>query len=161
MQKLEQQVSQPDFWSDSEQAQKTIQELNALRDEIAPLAAAQGELDDLQVVIDLAEEEDDAELWAEAKMLVTALQEKVSKLEVAMLFRGRYDQQPAIIAIHPGAGGTASQDWASMLLRMYTRWAERNNFQVQFLYLMPGDEAGIIIAIQQVIGKYAYVYLNA
>ena len=161
MQKLEQQVSQPDFWSDSEQAQKTIQELNALRDEIAPLAAAQGELDDLQVVIDLAEEEDDAELWAEAKMLVTALQEKVSKLEVAMLFRGRYDQQPAIIAIHPGAGGTESQDWASMLLRMYTRWAERKNYQVEVLDLLPGDEAGIKSVTLLVKGKNAYGYLKA
>lgn len=161
LKKLETQVSQPEFWSASERAQQVMQKLNAIREEVEPLAAAQRQLDDLNVTITLAQEEDDAELWAEAEAGIAALQEELSKLEVAVLFRGRYDHNAAIIAIHPGAGGTESQDWASMLLRMYTRWAERKNYQVEVLDLIPGDEAGIKSATLLVKGKNAYGYLKA
>lgn len=159
--KLDLQVSQSDFWSNSEQAQKIMQELNARRDEIGPLEAAQRQLDDLQLTITLAEDEDDDELWAEAAAGITELQKELGKLELAVIFRGRYDHNSAIIAIHPGAGGTESQDWAAMLLRMYTRWAERKSYQVEVLDLLPGDEAGIKSATLLVTGKNAYGYLKA
>ncbi|NLZ93903.1 MAG: peptide chain release factor 2 [Firmicutes bacterium] len=160
-QQLEAEVSKADFWQDTEKAQKTIQELNTLRDELTPLIQVRQQLEDLEVTLQLAEEAQDGELWAEAEKSILQLHEAVAKLELAVLFRGPYDQRDAIIAIHPGAGGTESQDWASMLLRMYTRWAERKNYQVEVLDLLPGDEAGIKSATILIKGKNAYGYLKA
>lgn len=126
-----------------------------------PIEAARQKLDDLDVTITLAEEEDDNDLWAEAQESVAGLMAEMEKLELAVLFRGRYDGHNAIISIHPGAGGTESQDWASMLMRMYTRWAERKNYQVEILDLLPGEEAGIKSATLLIKGRNAYGYLKA
>jgi peptide chain release factor 2 len=159
--KLEAVTGQQDFWSDQEKAQKVIQELNSLREDVDPLAEAGHKLDDLNVTITLAEDEDDAELWKEAEALIASLFVAMDKLELAVMFRGRYDDHNAIISIHPGAGGTESQDWAAMLMRMYTRWSERKNYQVEILDLLPGDEAGIKSATLLIKGKNAYGYLKA
>ncbi|MDW7650323.1 MAG: peptide chain release factor 2 [Bacillota bacterium] len=159
--KLEAVTGEPEFWSDQESAQKTIQELSALRDDVNPIEAIREKLADLEVIIALAEEDDDSELWADAEKSVETLRADLDRLELVLLFRGRYDGHSAIVSIHPGAGGTESQDWAAMLLRMYTRWAERKNYQVETLDLLPGDEAGIKSATLLIKGKNAYGYMKA
>jgi peptide chain release factor 2 len=159
--KLEAATGVPEFWSDADNAQKVIQELKGLREDVEPLLSVQEKLDDLDVTIQLAQEEDDSELWRDAQLAVTALLGKMDKLELALLFRGRYDDHNALISIHPGAGGTESQDWASMLMRMYTRWAERKNYQVEILDLLPGDEAGIKSVTLLITGKHVYGYMRA
>jgi peptide chain release factor 2 len=159
--KLEETSGLPDFWSDSEQAQKVMQEMRGLREDVEPIDEVRRKLDDLEVTITLAQEEDDQELWGEAERAVAALAADMGRLELAVLFRGRYDDHNAIISIHPGAGGTESQDWASMLVRMYTRWAERKNYQIEILDLLPGEEAGIKSATLLIKGKNAYGYLKA
>lgn len=151
----------PAFWNDAEQAQAVIQELKRLHEDVDPIARMQEQLADLEVTVTLAEEEEDEVLLAEAQEKVKLLSIKMDQLELAILFRGRYDGHSAIISIHPGAGGTESQDWAAMLVRMYTRWAERRNYQVEIMDLLPGDEAGIKSAALLVRGKNAYGYLKA
>jgi len=161
IEELEKMAAEPQFWSEPEKAQQLMQELKALREESAPLHSAGAALADLDVTVALAEEEDDSTLWQEAEQNAAQLLQDLDSLELALLFRGRYDGHAAILALHPGAGGTESQDWAAMLLRMYTRWAEKKNYQVEILDLLPGDEAGVKSATLLVKGKNAYGYLKA
>ena len=158
---LEKLTADTKFWSEPEKAQQVMLELKTLREETAPLHKLMAALEELGVTIALAEEEDDDALWQEAKQNASLMLQELDRLELALLFRGRYDGHAAIIAIHPGAGGTESQDWAAMLLRMYTRWAENRNYQLEILDLLPGDEAGIKSATLLVKGKNAYGYLKA
>ncbi len=159
--KLEESTGLPSFWDDAEKAQAAIRELKQLREDVDPIAEMEELLSDLEVTITLAEEEKDEALLAEAEEKLVVLAGKMEQLELALLFRGHYDGHSAIISIHPGAGGTESQDWASMLVRMYTRWAERRNYQVEIMDLLPGDEAGVKSATLLVKGKNAYGYLKA
>lgn len=161
LKKLEVQTNHPDFWSNPKQAQDTIKKINQLRDEVEPLEALAQKLDELEILIELAGEENDEQLWEEAEATAGEIKEKLKTVEFNLLFREKYDHHSAIIAIHPGAGGTESQDWASMLLRMYTRWAERKNYRVEVLDLLPGDEAGIKSATLLIKGKNAYGFLKA
>ena len=161
LKKLEAEANHPDFWTDQKQAQNKIKALNELRSEIEPLEELAQKLAELEVLIELATEENDEQLWQEAKTVVEEMQANLKTVEFNFLFREKYDSYSAIIAIHPGAGGTESQDWASMLLRMYTRWAERKNYQVEVLDLLPGDEAGIKSATLLIKGKNAYGFLKA
>jgi peptide chain release factor 2 len=158
---LEKLTAEAKFWTEPEKAQQVMLELKTLREETAPLHKLKAASEDLGVAIVLAEEEDDATLWQEAKQNAALILQELDRLELALLFRGRYDANAAIIAIHPGAGGTESQDWAAMLLRMYSRWAENRNYQLEILDLLPGDEAGIKSATLLVKGKNAYGYLKA
>ena len=112
-------------------------------------------------MIQLGLEEGDESLEEEAKGLLAQLSEMVSSLELEQLLSGPYDANSAILSIHPGAGGTESQDWASMLLRMYTRWAEANGYTVQTLDFLPGDEAGIKSVTLLISGENAYGYLKS
>lgn len=159
--KLEESTGRPSFWEDAEKAHAVIGELKKLREDVDPIAEMEELLADLEITITLAEEEDDKALLAEAEQKVKSLGHRMDGLELMLLFRGHYDGHSAIISIHPGAGGTESQDWASMLVRMYTRWAERRNYQVEIMDLLPGDEAGIKSATLLVKGKNAYGYLKA
>jgi len=111
--------------------------------------------------LELLEEEEDEEAARELKEEVEAISQDLDKLELKLMLGGKHDRNNAILSIHPGAGGTESQDWASMLLRMYQRWAERKGYKVEVLDLLPGDEAGIKSATLLVSGDYAYGYLKA
>jgi len=111
--------------------------------------------------LELLEEEEDEEAARELKEEVEAISQDLDKLELKLMLGGKRDRNNAILSIHPGAGGTESQDWASMLLRMYQRWAERKGYKVEVLDLLPGDEAGIKSATLLVSGDYAYGYLKA
>lgn len=161
LEKMEAQANHPDFWANPKEAQETIKKMNELRDEVEPLDELAQKLDELDVLIELAAEADDEQLWQEARDAAEEIKKQCKKVEFNLLFRDKYDHHSAIIAIHPGAGGTESQDWASMLLRMYTRWAERKNYQVEVLDLLPGEEAGIKSATLLIKGKNAYGYLKA
>ena len=155
---LEQQLSQPEIWGDQERSKQLQQQRSRLESGIASVDALTGLLEDAQTLLDLAREgEEVGEELAEA---VTALARSADSLELATLLSGEHDASNAILEIHPGAGGTESQDWAEMLVRMYTRWCEGRGFKVETLDYQPGDEAGIKSVTLAVTGDNAYGYLQ-
>lgn len=154
-------MAAPDFWDDNEKAQKTIGELNAIKGVVEQFQALSGEYDDLLVLVELEEEESDDGLAAEIAGGITALVKKLEAFELQLLLSQPYDRLNAILELHPGAGGTESQDWAEMLLRMYRRWAEKRDFKVEVLDYLPGDEAGVKSVTLMIKGFNAYGYLKA
>lgn len=153
-------MAQPDFWNNQEQAQGTISEVNVLKSDVDRMKSLQSQYDDLQVMLELAREEADEDLVKEAVQGVKSLRTQMNDFELELLLSERYDKNNAIIELHPGAGGTESQDWAEMLLRMYTRWAEARDFKVETLDYLPGDEAGIKSVTLLIKGYNAYGYLK-
>jgi peptide chain release factor 2 len=154
-------MAAPDFWDDNAAAQKVIGELNALRKQVETLEGLQAAYDDLEVMVELAQEEDDESLLPEIAEHLAKLKEQLAQFGLELLLNGPYDKNNAIVEIHPGAGGTESQDWASMLLRMYTRWAEDKGYVVETLDYQPGEEAGIKSVTLLIKGHNAYGYLKA
>lgn len=154
-------MSAPDFWDDQSRAQKIIQALNSLRARVERWEGLHKRGEDLQVLLELGLEEDDQDLAGEIETAVGDLQRDVDQMQLDLMLSGKYDRNNAILAIHPGAGGTESQDWAEMLLRMYTRWGEKRGYQVETLDLLPGDEAGLKSATLMISGENAYGYLKA
>ncbi len=154
-------MTQPGFWDDPKKAQQIIDENSSLKDSVSTFHALQRAYDDVTVLLELAGEENDEELIKEAGQELQALQEKMDQFELNLLLNEPYDKNNAILELHPGAGGTESQDWASMLLRMYTRWAEDQNFKVETLDYLPGDEAGVKSVTLLIKGHNAYGYLKA
>ena len=140
---LDSEMAQPGFWDNQELARAVIDESNSIKGWLEPWRALDGRVSDLRALVELLEEEDDAELAAEFGSGLDALAKGVEVLEVRTMLQGEDDHRGAIITIHPGAGGLESQDWAQMLMRMYTRWAERGGFSVEVLDLQPAEEAGI------------------
>ncbi|WP_229776889.1 peptide chain release factor 2 [Alicyclobacillus cellulosilyticus] len=158
---LEAKMAAPDFWDDQRAAQKVIAEVNALRDVVETMHSLQAAQDDLAVATELAAEADDMELFAEANRLLADLQKRLEDFELQLMLSGEYDKSNAILELHPGAGGTESQDWAAILLRMYTRWAEDKGFKVEVMDYLPGEEAGIKSVTLLIKGHNAYGYLKA
>jgi peptide chain release factor 2 len=156
---LEKISSNEDFWQDQESAQKTMQELELLRDEIKKLSESETEIDNLAEMTSLAAEDDG--IKKEIKKQVENIQKIIENIEFETLFRGEYDRSSAILSIHSGTGGTDAQDWAEMLLKMYLRFAERKNWKAKIISESRGQEAGIKSATMEVIGKMAYGYLRA
>lgn len=157
---LEEQAATPDFWADREKAQQVLAELNRYRQEIETVTTLERSLAENSDLLELALMEADEEVVEEVARNVRQLVAEVDHLELRTMLKGEYDRSNAYLTIHPGAGGTESQDWASMLLRMYTRWAERQNFKVDLIDLLPGDEAGIKSATLFIQGENAYGYLR-
>lgn len=154
-------MSAPDFWDDSEKAQKLISEMNAIKSVVEKYQKLQSDCDDLLVMQELIAEEDDSSLVQEWEEGIRKLTEGLEQFELTLLLNSPYDRYNAILEIHPGAGGTESQDWASMLYRMYTRWAEKSGYKVEVLDYLPGDEAGIKSVTLSIAGHNAYGYLKA
>ena len=154
-------MSQPGFWDDQNAARDVIAEANELKAWVEPYDALRRKIDELAELGELLELEPDPDLAAEWETEVARLEEDIDRLELRAMLRGPDDARDAIVTIHPGAGGTESQDWAEMLMRMYTRWAEHNGFKVEVLDLQPGEEAGIKSATLEIRGEYAYGYLKA
>ena len=152
---------QDGFWDESERAQKIVQRVASLRDRVLVFQDLVKDFEDLGVLVELGEEEEDEALAAEARAGSISVSRRVDELELAVLLSGPYDRGSAIVALHAGAGGTEAQDWVEMLLRMYTRWAERHRFKVDVLDLLPGDEAGTKSATIEVSGPNAYGYLRS
>jgi peptide chain release factor 2 len=151
----------PDFWDEQQKAQGIINELNALKDIVNEYNGLQSIFENLEVTYELVKEEPDEEFQAELESELTDLSGRLNQFELQLLLSEPYDRNDAILELHPGAGGTESQDWGSLLLRMYTRWAERKGFKVETLDYLPGDEAGIKSVTLSIKGHNAYGYLKA
>jgi peptide chain release factor 2 len=161
IQDLEQLAAQPDFWNDQTAAQQTLQELNDLKSHLQQLEQWRSSLEDARAVLDLLELEDDESLLQEAQSNVVQLSRELDQWELQQLLSDPYDSYGAVLTINAGAGGTDAQDWAEMLLRMYTRWAEDHRYKVHLAEISEGDEAGLKSAMLEVEGRYAYGYLKA
>jgi len=151
----------PDFWNDQEKAQAVISEANGLKDQVNEFVVLNDSYENLELTYELVKEENDEELRAELEEEIVQLTSRLSQFELQLLLSEEYDKNSAILELHPGAGGTESQDWGSMLLRMYTRWAEKKGFKVETLDYLPGDEAGIKSVTLAIKGHNAYGYLKA
>src|SRR5690554_1419993 len=151
----------PDFWNDPKEAQQVARQAKALKAQVEEWERAHGKWEDLEVLLELAVEEDDEATLQEAAQQLADLEREVERLELSTLLSGEYDDADAILHIHAGAGGTEAQDWAEMLTRMYTRWAEDHGYTVEVLDSLPGEEAGIKSISLAVKGHRAYGYLKA
>ncbi|RCW67083.1 peptide chain release factor 2 (bRF-2) [Saliterribacillus persicus] len=154
-------MADPSFWDSQEEAQKVIAEANGLKELVHTFDKNEEKLENVEVSYELVKEEDDADLRAELEADVSSLTEALNRYELFILLSEPYDKNNAILELHPGAGGTESQDWASMLLRMYTRWAESKGYKVETLDYLPGDEAGVKSVTLLIKGHNAYGYLKA
>jgi peptide chain release factor 2 len=152
---------QPDFWNDQQAAQTVISESNSLKDQVVEFKDLYEIYENIELTYELVKEESDAELQEELETELAQLTERLNQFELNLLLSGEYDRNNAILELHPGAGGTESQDWGSMLLRMYTRWGEKRGFKVETLDYLPGDEAGIKSVTLSFKGHNAYGYLKA
>ncbi len=158
---LEAQTAQPEFWSNAQAAATISRKKAALEREIQQWRDIEAKLSDLGALLELADESGDPSLERELTTELNQFEPRLASLRVELLLSGELDPNNAILAIHPGAGGTESQDWAQMLLRMYVRWAERKKFNVETLDLLPGEEAGVKSVTISIAGPYAYGYLKA
>jgi peptide chain release factor 2 len=156
-------MTEPGFWDDGDRARAITLEVNELKGWVEPWDAASGKARELLELAELMEADDgsDPELGAEVAAEAEALEREIGQLELKSMLRGKDDFRDALVTIHPGAGGTESQDWAEMLMRMYHRWAESHDYEVDVLDLMAGEEAGIKSVTLEVRGRFAYGYLKA
>jgi peptide chain release factor 2 len=154
-------MAAPDFWDDNDRAQKTIAEMNEIKSVVDKFEGLSGEYEDLELMAQLVDEEGDDSLAAEMTSGIAALIKKLEEFELQLLLNQPYDRLNTILELHPGAGGTESQDWAEMLLRMYRRWAEKRGFKVDVLDYLPGDEAGVKSVTLLIKGYNSYGYLKA
>lgn len=154
-------MSQPDFWNDNEKAQKIIDASNQSKATYQNIQVMSEDLEELITAVELYEATDDQELLDEAYLMIEKLAKEIFNYELNLLLSGPYDKNDAILEIHPGAGGTESQDWGSMLLRMYQRWAENEGYNVEILDYQAGDEAGIKSVTLSIKGLNAYGYLKS
>jgi peptide chain release factor 2 len=154
-------MARADFWDQADRARKVINEANRLKAWTQPWTELSERVDDLLEIIALLEEESDAELEEELEGGIESAGTQVADLELKNMLRGSDSHRSALLTIHPGAGGTESQDWAEMLMRMYSRWAEARRFDLEILELQPAEEAGIKSVTLEIDGAYAYGYLAA
>lgn len=161
IQELEQEMQQEGFWNDAEKAGVILKKVKNLKDRLECFDALKGEYEDLHVLIDLGVEEQDASIIQEVSDAYDALVNDVDKMRIETLLTGQYDHNNAILSIHSGAGGIDAQDWAEMLLRMYTRWADKKGYTITVLDMLKDYEAGIKSATLFIEGENAYGYLKA
>lgn len=152
-------MQQPDFWSNTNEAKKVTKEANQIRQRVDHLNQLKSKLKNIIDWADLSEEQ--TEEWDILESDIIALDKEFKAFELETILNGTYDENNAIIEIHPGAGGTESQDWADMLYRLYSRYAQRKKYKVEILDYQSGDEAGIKSVVMLIKGAYAYGYLKA
>ncbi len=153
-------AAQPDFWDDRPKAQATLQHLDDLKSSLEQFDRWQSDLADAGAALEILSIENDDLLLTEAEQNLRQLAADLDRWELERLLSGIYDTKGAVLTINAGAGGTDAQDWAEMLLRMYTRWAEQHRYQVQIDEISEGEEAGLKSVTIEVIGRYAYGYLK-
>jgi peptide chain release factor 2 len=158
--KLSEQAGAPDLWDDTEKAQKVTSALSHRQSELAKINSIQSRLDDLEIMVELANDESDADAAAEARTELVSIQKTLGELEVQTLLNGEFDDHPAIITIRAGAGGVDASDFADMLLRMYLRWAEQHDFPSKVLDTSYAEEAGIKSATIEIDAPYAFGTLS-
>lgn len=158
---LEYEMGRSDFWNDVDKAQKIAQEVTLLKNAVDSFTSISSRIEDAKLLVVMAIEEDEQALLLDIAQEVKILTQEVEALELATLLRGEYDKNNAILTIHAGAGGTEAQDWAQMLLRMYTRFADSYTYKMEVLDYLAGDEAGLKSATIQITGTNAYGYLKS
>ena len=157
---LESKTLEDGFWNDSKKSGKVLQEIKVIKNKKDKYLKLESELSNLEEMNELLQLEDDEALVKELLKNTSNIQKEIENLEIETLLSGKYDINNAIVTIHPGAGGTESQDWAEMLYRMYTRWANANNYSVKELDYLDGDEAGLKSVTFLISGDYAYGYMK-
>jgi peptide chain release factor 2 len=158
---FEARMGAPGFWDKPEDARRTVEQLKRAKRTVEDWSARDQSLRNLEELLELAQSEGDEAMLAELSRELDGAEKSIAELELKSLLSGEHDRLGAVVSIHPGAGGTESQDWAEMLYRMYTRWAERHGYAINVLDLQPGEEAGIKDATLEITGEYAYGYLKA
>jgi len=161
LKRIEGQASAPDFWNDQEAAQGLLQQRSRLERVINRQQSFESAIEDAHVLFEFAEAGEDPDSLTELRALIERLEGEIGEAETEMLLAGENDARNAICTVHPGAGGTESQDWAEMLLKMYLKWTERRGFKTEIIDYQPGEEAGIKSVTFRVEGEYAYGLLAA
>ena len=157
---LEKRTTSNEFWNNTENSSKVLKKITSLKNKVNNFKKVNSELENLKDMNELLQTENDEELTKELLNNTSMLEKEIDKLEVTTLLSEKYDINNAIVTIHPGAGGTEAQDWAEMLYRMYTRWANANGYEIKELDYLDGEEAGLKSVTFLVIGEYAYGYLK-
>lgn len=148
------------FWANSQNSAKVLTEIKRLKDKVSRYTYLTSEIDNLLELTELVIIENDEEEAKEILKNTGKIKKDIDKFELETLFNGKYDANNAIVSIHPGAGGTESQDWAEMLYRMYSRWANKNNYKIQELDYLEGEEAGLKSVTFEIIGDNVYGYMK-
>ena len=161
IEELEADMEAPGFWDNTEKSQHAMKELKTLKSSFEKYNELEQGLEDAKTLIEMADEENDASLIPEVENEINSFEEKLEDLRIETLLSGEYDKDNAILTLHAGAGGTESCDWASMLCRMYQRWAEKKGFNVEMIDFLDGDEAGYKSVTLQIDGENAYGYLKS
>ncbi|WP_418471954.1 peptide chain release factor 2 [Eubacterium sp.] len=161
IQELERKMEEPDFWNDPERSQELMKELKSKKDDVEIYRQLTSQMEDMELMIEMGYEENDPEVISEIQELLDEFETSFENIRMKTLLSGEYDRDDAIVTLHAGAGGTESCDWASMLYRMYTRWASAKGFEVEVLDYLDGEEAGIKSVTFQVHGENAYGYLKS
>lgn len=160
LQELEKQTTEQDFWLDSKKSAIVLKQINTLKEKVEGYTKIDTELQNVLEMSELLSVEPDEELAKEVLKTTANIAKEIEKLEITTLLSDKYDNNNAILTIHPGAGGTEAQDWAEMLYRMYTRWATANGYEVKELDYLEGDEAGLKSVTFSINGSYSYGYLK-
>ena len=161
MEELDQKAQEPGFWDDIENSQRVLQKSKNLRDRLNEFNKLKSDCEDLLTLIELAMEEKDESIIEDVTNGFKDVKSRFEKLRLQTLLKGEYDRNDAIFTLHAGAGGTEAMDWVQMLFRMYTRWAENNNYQTRVLDILEGEEAGIKSVTVEVTGENAYGFLKS
>jgi peptide chain release factor 2 len=161
LEELNKQAEDPNLWNDQQRAQRVMQERTALEDQLTSIGRIERELDDQLTMIELGEAESDQKVVTEAEEALKKLKAEVGRRELEALLSGEADPNDSYVEVHAGAGGTESQDWANMLMRMYTRWAEQHGYKIEWIEETEGEEAGLKSATVQIKGRNAYGWLKS
>lgn len=158
--KLEAETTNPEFWEDSKKSNIILSKIKNLKGKTTKYHELKNEIDNILELIELLKLEYDEDLANEMVKDIKKIEKSVEKFEIETLLSGKYDKNNAILTLHPGAGGTEAQDWAEMLYRMYTRWANKSGYKIEELDFLEGDEAGLKSVTFEIIGENAYGYLK-
>lgn len=161
LKELEKKTNSPDFWQNPEKNTPILTKIKAIQNKLEKYNKIQSELSNIENLNDLLILEYDKELSEELILSTNSLEKEIDKLEIQTLLSGKYDRNNAILTLHPGAGGTESQDWAEMLYRMYSKWSSSNGYTIKELDYLEGDEAGIKSVTFSISGENAYGYLKS
>ncbi len=153
-------AARPDFWNDAEKAQEILKEQSLLREAVDDYGQCHSNIEEARFFLDLAEEEQDTNALEETQSRLREVSDSLAAMELRRLLGGTDDRRDAIVTLHPGAGGTESQDWAEMLLRMYLRWGDRRGYKTEIMEYQPGEEAGLKRVTFTIAGSYAYGYMK-
>lgn len=160
LQDLEKKTMEKNFWNDNKNSSKILSQIKNIKSKTSEYKRLSEEIMNLQELTELVELEPEEEIAKDILKNTSKLQKEIEKFEINTFLSGKYDSNNAIVTIHPGAGGTESQDWAEMLYRMYTRWGNKNHYEIKELDYLEGEEAGLKSVTFEIIGENAYGYMK-